>query len=137
MKRHWVTSTVVLVGGVAAAYIASLRMSSIPDLAIGHSPRAALRAQTPEKVIDYRLDGPSGGTATVSYLDEHGVAQTVDPILPWAVQVRAHDLTVAIGVLAQSASGDLACRILIDGAIRAQSQSHDDYPAVNCQVAVP
>lgn len=136
MRKRWVSITVVLVLTAAGLFIASLRLSHIPDLAIGHSNRPASLAESREKLISYELQGPVGASTTVSYLDESGFAQEATASLPWTLQMRTRSLAAATGVVAQSEAAGLTCRILIDGAVRDQRRSETQPSAVNCQVVV-
>ncbi|MHC9293268.1 MmpS family transport accessory protein [Mycobacterium sp. LTG2003] len=136
MRKRWVSITVVLVLTATGMFIASLRLSHIPDLAIGHSNRPASMAESRVKVLSYEVQGPVGASTTVSYLDESGFAQNATASLPWTLQLHTRNLTVAGGVVAQSEAGGLTCRILIDGAVRDQRHSETQPGAVNCQVLV-
>ncbi|GAB5906593.1 MULTISPECIES: MmpS family transport accessory protein [Mycobacteroides] len=134
MRGAWVylVSTAVLC--IAGAYIAHLRLSDIPDPAIGHSAKPPVIGKPRDKVVEYRLDGPAGSAITASYLDVDGAVREVSGTLPWQTTLHAKQLVVPAGLVAQSSSGQMSCRITIDGLTRDQSAA--DASAVSCQVAV-
>lgn len=136
MKSAWVYGVVFLVLGVTAIFIARLRLSEIPDLAIGHSIAPPVLGRPSEKVVDYEIDGPSGIPVRLSYLDEQGNVKDVSTDLPWRTSLRTHKLTLSTGVVAQSAADQVSCRIVIDGRPRDTQVSNGRFAAVNCTVPV-
>ncbi|MFE9575027.1 MmpS family transport accessory protein [Nocardia sp. NPDC006044] len=136
MKSAWIYGVVFLVLGATAIFIARLRLSEIPDLAIGHSSAPPVLGRPAEKVVDYEIDGPSGTPVRLSYLDEQGNVKDVSADLPWRTSLRTHRLTLSTGVVAQSDADQVSCRILIDGKPRAAQMSNGRFAAVNCSVPV-
>lgn len=134
MRRMWVPLVVVATLCVAGAYIAHLRLSDIPDPAIGHSSRPPSVGQPSEKVIEYRLDGPAGTPVTASYLDTDGTVREVSSTLPWHATLRTRQLTVPTGVVAQADAAPVSCGITIDGQVRNEKASESS--AVACEVVV-
>lgn len=134
LMRVWpyLLSAVILAG--VGGYIAHLRLSPIPDLAIGYSSPPPKLGLLPEKVIDYELTG--GDKATASYLDMDARTQDVTVALPWRISLRTRALTVSTGVLAQGAATRLGCRILVDGVVRDERTAQGPHAAVNCNVQV-
>ncbi|GAA5071377.1 MmpS family transport accessory protein [Nocardia iowensis] len=136
MKSAWVYGVVVLVLGVTALFIARLRLSEIPDLAIGHSTPPPVLGRPSGQVIDYEIDGPSGTSVRLSYLDEQGQVRDVSTGLPWRTSVRTDRLTLPTGVVAQSDADHVSCRIVINGEPRDVQVSDGPFAAVNCKVPV-
>lgn len=136
MKNAWVYVVVVAVIAATAAFIVQTRLREIPDLAIGHSPPTPVLGKPREKAIDYEVDGPAGTPITVSYLDEHGNSHDAAGVLPWRMRLRTHKLTLPTGVIAQTDASGVTCRIRIDGRLRDQQFSTDQFSMVNCKDAV-
>ncbi|WP_107654610.1 MmpS family transport accessory protein [Nocardia suismassiliense] len=136
MKSAWVYGVVFLVLGLTAIFIARLRLSEIPDLAIGHSSAPPVLGRLGEKVVDYEIDGPRGTPVRLSYLDEHGNVNNVSADLPWRTSLRTRKLTLATGIVAQSEADQVSCRIVIDGQARDAQVANGRFAAVNCTVPV-
>ncbi|MEV6557486.1 MmpS family transport accessory protein [Nocardia sp. NPDC051756] len=136
MKSAWIYGVVFLVLGLTAIFIARLRLSEIPDLAIGHSSAPPVLGRPIEKVVDYEIDGPSGTPVRLSYLDEQGNVKDISADLPWRTSLRTHRLTLSTGVVAQSDADQVSCRILIDGKPRDAQVANGRFAAVNCSVPV-
>lgn len=134
MRGAWVYLVSIATLCIAGAYIAHLRLSEIPDPAIGHSSKPPAIGKPREKVIEYQLDGPAGASVSASYLDVDGTVREVSGQLPWQTTLRTGQLTIPTGVVAQSTKGQVSCRITINGQIRDEQAS--DSPAVSCQVVV-
>ncbi|BBB42516.1 MmpS family transport accessory protein [Mycobacteroides abscessus] len=134
MRGAWVYLVSIATLCIAGAYIAHLRLSEIPDPAIGHSSKPPAIGKPREKVIEYQLDGPAGASVSASYLDVDGTVREVSGQLPWRTTLRTGQLTIPTGVVAQSTKGQVSCRITINGQIRDEKAS--DSPAVSCQVVV-
>jgi len=136
MKNAWVYCVVIAVVGVTAVFIVNLRLSEIPDLAIGHSTAPPSLGRPREKLIDYEVDGPGGTPVTVSYLDGNGKVQDVSAALPWRISLRTNMLTLSTGVIAQSTADRVSCRIVINGEPKDAQASNGPSSAVNCNVLV-
>jgi len=134
MRGAWVYLVSIATLCIAGAYIAHLRLSDIPDPAIGHSAKPPSIGKAREKVIEYRVDGPVGATVSASYLDVDGTVREVSGPLPWQTTLRTNQLTIPTGVVAQSSTGQVSCHITINGQVRDEKSS--DSPAVSCQVVV-
>lgn len=134
MRGAWVYLVSIAVLSIAGVYIAHLRLSDIPDPAIGHSAKPPTIGTPREKVIEYRLDGPAGATVSASYLDVDGAVREVAGTLPWQTTLRTRQLTIPTGVVAQASKGQMSCRITINGQIRDEKAA--DSSAVSCKVVV-
>ncbi|QIS10453.1 MmpS family transport accessory protein [Nocardia arthritidis] len=136
MKSVWVYGVVIAVLGLTAVFIADLRLSRIPDLAIGYSNPPPSFGRPREKVVDYEVDGPVGASATLSYIDANGEVQDVAAALPWRISLRTNRLTMPTGLVAQSDAQQVSCRIVINGQARDSRASNAPSAAVNCNVLV-
>lgn len=136
MKNAWVYGVVIAIVGLTAVFIVNLRLSEIPDLAIGHSSAPPLLGKPREKIIDYEVDGPAGTPAKVSYLDGNSAVQNVSVSLPWRISLRTSALTMATGVVAQSDADRVSCRIVVNGEPRDTQAANGQSSAVNCNVLV-
>lgn len=135
----WIVVVVVVVMTASGAYVGRLRLSEIPDRAIGHSPRAVEAGQPRQKSIEYTVTGPAGTSARVSYLGPGGRAQDEQVTLPWRRTISSRELATAAGVLAQtSGSGSVSCAVRVNGVQRASESGSGPYrsAAVNCTVPV-
>ncbi|EFV12802.1 MmpS family transport accessory protein [Segniliparus rugosus] len=134
MKNAWVYAVAAATLAATGVFVAHLRLSPIPDLAIGHSPKPPQFGQLREKVVDYEVAGPVGSAVALSYLDEHNAVQHVSATLPWRVTLRTKQLTMPTGVTAQSSAGQVSCRILVNGQQRDEQSASGASAAVTCNV---
>lgn len=134
MRSSWVYLVVAATLGTAGVFIAHLRLSDIPDPAVGHSPRPPAVGRPNDKVVEYHVEGPAGTTVFASYLDVDGTVRDVSATLPWQVTLRTQHITVPTGVMAQSENDPLSCRVVVDGQVRDEQSSASS--AVACKAAV-
>ncbi|WP_259142228.1 MmpS family protein [Tsukamurella ocularis] len=136
---RWITITVVVVMVTSGTYVGRLRLSEIPDRAIGHSSPAPEAGVPRQKSIEYVVSGPAGTSARVSYLGSAGRAQDELVRLPWRKVVTSHEFTATAGVLAQtSGSNSVSCAVRVNGVERASERGRgsEGTAAVNCAVPV-
>ncbi|WP_372512676.1 MmpS family transport accessory protein [Mycobacterium yunnanensis] len=81
----------------------------------------------------YEVDGTDGAAGTASYIDATGVSRAVDMRVPWTFVMASPELSFSSGVTASADGSALACRVVIDGAVRLQQQGPS---VVDCQVPV-
>ncbi|PKZ64824.1 hypothetical protein CYJ73_14085 [Gordonia terrae] len=74
----WIVLVVIAVMAVSAFYVGKLRLSEIPDRAIGHSPPAPQAGVVRDKSIEYVVTGPAGSSAAVSVLVIRDTIDLVD-----------------------------------------------------------
>ncbi|MFW0788427.1 MmpS family transport accessory protein [Gordonia sp. CPCC 205333] len=135
----WIAGVVIVVMVVSAVYVGRLRLSEIPDRAIGHAPAAPQAGVPGEKSIEYAVTGPSGSTARVSYLVPGG--RTVDETVrvPWRMILRSRELTTAAGVLTQArGQRSVSCSVRVNGFERSRQvgAGADGSSVANCLVPV-
>ena len=136
IKNTWPYLLSLLILVATGGFIAHLRLSPIPDLAIGHSSPNPELGQYREKTVEYEVTGSDGAAVTVSYLDVNAQARDVTAVVPWRITLRDRALTVPAGVLAQTNAARLGCRIVIDGVVRDARSAEGPAAAVNCNVQV-
>lgn len=134
LRSAWVYFVVVATLTATGAYIAHLRLSDIPDPAVGHSPRPPATGRATDRAVEYRLDGAVGAAVLVSYLDVDGAVRETSATLPWQATLHTRALTLPTGLMAQSDAQPLSCRIVIDGRVADERQS--SATAVACKVVV-
>lgn len=134
MRSAWVYLVVAATLGTTGAFIAHLRLSDIPDPAVGHSLRPPAVGRLKEKIVEYRVDGPAGTAIFASYLDVDGTVHQVSATLPWQATLRTQHITVPTGVMAQSENEPLSCRVVVDGQVRDEQSSVSS--AVACKEPV-
>lgn len=134
MRSAWVYLVVAATLGTAGVFIAHLRLSDIPDPAVGHSPRPPAVGRPNDKVVEYHVEGPAGTAVFASYLDVDGTVRDVSATLPWQVTLRTQHITVPTGVMAQSENDPLSCRVVVDGQVRDEQSSASS--AVACKAVV-
>ena len=135
----WIVLVVVAVMAVSGFYVGKLRLSEIPDRAIGHSPPAPQAGVARDKAIEYVVTGPAGSTARVSYIEPGGRVVEDQVSVPWRVVLRTRELTTSVGVLTQSSGpGVVSCAVRVNGFERSRQMGSgsDGSTVANCLVPV-
>lgn len=135
----WFVLVVVAVMAVSAFYVGTLRLSEIPDRAIGHSPPAPEAGVVRDKSIEYVVTGPEGSSARVSYIEPGGRVVEDKVSVPWRVVLRTRELTTSVGVLTQSSGrGAVSCAVRVNGfeRVRQAGSGADGSTVANCLVPV-
>ncbi len=135
----WIVLVVVVVMAASAVYVGRLRLSDIPDRAIGYSPPAPEIGVPRPKSIEYAVIGSEGASARVSYLGADGRARDAVVTLPWRKVVMSQQFVTSVGVLAQtSGSNSLSCTVTVNGTRQSAERGtgRNGNTAVNCAVPV-
>ncbi|MGW8813422.1 MmpS family transport accessory protein [Gordonia terrae] len=135
----WIVLVVIAVMSVSAFYVGTLRLSEIPDRAIGHSPPGPQAGAVRDRAIEYIVTGPAGSTARVSYIEPGGRVVDDQVSVPWRVVLRTRELTTSVGVLTQSSGrGALSCAVRVNGfeRVRQNGSGADGNSIANCLVPV-
>lgn len=134
-SSRWLGIVVVAVLAASALYVANLRLSTIPDRAMGHAPAAVGVGVPRTKEVQYLVTGPAGAQATISYLIPGGGVTDTQVSLPWHTTLTTQDFTTAAGVLAQvHGNGPATCVVRVNGTQRAVDRANRSQPVVNCAV---
>ena len=127
LARVWLPLVAVVVIGVGAVAMLKVHEFSNPEAVITVNTPAA----PPEfnlKRITYELSGSVGQGGMLVWVDVDGHPHQVDlTTLPWS-HTEATTLTVVSGsISAQVHGGQVGCRLLVNGVVRAeQSDDHQD-----------
>ncbi len=81
--------------------------------------------------VTYQVTG-SGSDVTITFGRGTSVAQVSGADLPWERTAPAADEPADYSVTAAGGSGELSCRILVDGAVVSEQSADGDYSAVSC-----
>jgi len=119
-KRFWIP--LVLVAALAVSGFAMNRMHGIFGTHINTDPGQSAGDDivefNPKRVI-YEIEGPSGTSGHVSYLDADAQPHTESfTSLPWRHEVVTTLPTVFANVVAQGDSEVISCRIVVNGEVR-------------------
>lgn len=87
------------------------------------------------KRLTYEVYGPGDSAGRVSYLDADARAQEVSFTgLPWSVTVTTTVPAVIADLVAQGTSGEIGCRITVDGVIKDERSSTGYHAQASCLV---
>ncbi|MGW4123606.1 MmpS family transport accessory protein [Nocardia sp. NPDC004711] len=131
---------VLLFGGCFAAVgTASKKVSQAVDAATT-SIQSAANAPAPlggkgkTKTVLYEVTSPSGSANSITYFgSDNGQQQETQADLPWSKQVVNDSTFAIVGVTAQNGgTGDITCRITVDGTVKTEQTSKGKYAVVSC-----
>lgn len=135
LGRVWIPLVIVLV--VAAETFLVIRIHGIfgaPNPAPAQG-RVADTAPVATKQVRYDVFGPPGTVADISYFDVNLQAQHVDAVqLPWSMTMTVNSAAVIADIVAQGDSDTLGCRIVVDGAVRAERIANEVNAYTHCLV---
>lgn len=87
------------------------------------------------KVVVYDITGPPGATANINYWDENANTHQVNGApLPWSTTISTTLPSVSANIMAQSDSGQISCKITVDGVVREQRNSDGHNAQTFCLV---
>lgn len=138
LKKLWIPLLLVVVTALGAYVVVRVR-DSFGANAYASSADANADQTKPfnPKHITYEVTGPSGGTASVNFLDEDGQPHLVeDASLPWSHTIVTTLPSMSANIVAQgdAGMGHLRCRVIVDGEVR-DDRSIDQYePFIYCLV---
>lgn len=119
LRVAWIPITLAVVLLVSGLVVMRLhRLFASADL------HAAARAgieivQFNPKVVVYDVYGPPGSSATISYLDaDANLHNLTGTGLPWSTTLSTTLPAVTASIMVQSDSGEVGCRITVDGTVR-------------------
>jgi hypothetical protein len=136
MREKWPYLVSLAILLAAGGCIADLRSRAVPDKAVGYASALPALGQGAERTVLYEADGPSGAPARVSYLDENARSHDVDTVLPWREAVRTSSPAVMTGLVVQSKTAGVGCRIVVDGQVRDEQLPNTPATVANCKVPV-
>ena len=75
---------------------------------------------------EYRIFGPPGTLASISYFDVNADPTRVEKApLPWSLEFASTEATAVGSIVAQGDSSSIGCRILVDGEVKAERISNE------------
>lgn len=85
------------------------------------------------KHVRLEVFGDPGTVASISYLDVHARPQHVaDAPLPWSYEDTTTTPAVLTNIMAQGNGSSLGCRIVIDGAVKAERIANNPHAYTFC-----
>lgn len=136
LKRAWVPLVVVsalVVGGMAVERFRDVFGSDKIFSATGSSAEPLVPSHT--KHVTYEVYGPSATTGSVSYLNKDAQPEEAHFAgLPWSHTIATTVPAVIANVVAQGNSGEIGCRITVNGEIKDEQTSVGHHAQIFCLV---
>ncbi|OBG55945.1 MULTISPECIES: MmpS family transport accessory protein [unclassified Mycobacterium] len=135
LKRAWIPLLLVVVLAVSALIVSRLhRIFGSQDLN-ANAGKGIEIVQFNPKVVVYDITGPPGATANINYWDENANTHQVNAApLPWSTTISTTLPSVSANIMAQSDSGEISCKITVDGVVREQRSSDGHNAQTFCLV---
>lgn len=134
MKRLWIPLLVLAVVGVAGFTVSRLHGIFGSEQRSTYSDTQADNAETYDpKQMTYEVFGAPGTVANISYFDKDTEPQYITGVsLPWTLEFDMGSSTAIGSLMAQGDSGNIGCRIIIDGDVKAERISHNVNAFTSC-----
>lgn len=136
VNKLWRLPTLVLVVLFVAGFTVKSAHGIFGSQDRTHSPgnKFAIVQFNPKR-IDYEIFGDFDGWGRVTYWDVNSKPIEVDlTALPWVHTEPTVLTTATADITAQVAGGNIGCRIIIDGQVRAEHTATGEHAGVWCQV---
>ncbi|WP_374025241.1 MmpS family transport accessory protein [Mycobacterium sp. HNNTM2301] len=135
LKRAWIPLVLVVVLAVSALIVSRLhKIFGSQDLN-ANAGKGIEIVQFNPKVVVYDITGPPGATANINYWDENANTHQVNAApLPWSTTISTTLPSVSANIMAQSDSGEISCKITVDGVVREQRSSDGHNAQTFCLV---
>ncbi|OBG93494.1 hypothetical protein A5697_04630 [Mycobacterium sp. E3251] len=135
MKRVWIPLLLVVVLALSALIVSRLhKIFGSQDLN-ANAGKGIEIVQFNPKVVVYDITGPPGATANINYWDENANTHQVNAApLPWSTTISTTLPSVSANIMAQSDSGEISCKITVDGVVREQRSSDGHNAQTFCLV---
>ncbi len=135
LKRAWIPLLLVVVLAVSALIVSRLhKIFGSQDLN-ANAGKGIEIVQFNPKVVVYDITGPPGATANINYWDENANTHQVNAApLPWSTTISTTLPSVSANIMAQSDSGEISCKITVDGVVREQRSSDGHNAQTFCLV---
>jgi Mycobacterium membrane protein len=139
LARVWLPLVILLViggGGFIVSRVHGIFGSEKrPSYTDGHVTDT--KPVKPTQVM-YEVFGPTGTAADVSYFNANSQPQLVDGVrLPWSLTMTINSPAVVASLVAQGDSHSIGCRIVVDGAVKAERVSNGVNAYTHCLVQGP
>jgi len=138
LKRAWIPVLLVVVISLGAYAVVRVRDMFGADGAVtaGDGNADNTKPFSP-KHITYEITGSSGGIVDADYLDENGQPHRVDAApLPWQYTIVTTLPSMSANIVAQgnTHTNGIRCRVIVDGQVRDDRNSHEYQPFIYCLV---
>ncbi|OBB69388.1 hypothetical protein A5781_18100 [Mycobacterium sp. 852002-30065_SCH5024008] len=135
LKRAWIPLLLVVVLALSALIVSRLhKIFGSQDLN-ANAGKGIEIVQFNPKVVVYDITGPPGATANINYWDENANTHQVNAApLPWSATISTTLPSVSANIMAQSDSGEISCKITVDGVVREQRSSDGHNAQTFCLV---
>jgi hypothetical protein len=138
LKRAWIPLLLVVVISLGAYAVVRVRDMFGADGAVtaGDGNADNTKPFSP-KHITYEITGSSGGVVDADYLDENGQPHRVDAApLPWQYTIVTTLPSMSANIVAQgnTSMNGIRCRVIVDGQVRDDRNSHEYQPFIYCLV---
>ncbi|WP_197501034.1 MULTISPECIES: MmpS family transport accessory protein [unclassified Mycobacterium] len=135
LKRVWIPLLLVVVLALSALIVSRLhKIFGSQDLN-ANAGKGIEIVQFNPKVVVYDITGPPGATANINYWDENANTHQVNAApLPWSTTISTTLPSVSANIMAQSDSGEISCKITVDGVVREQRSSDGHNAQTFCLV---
>ncbi len=135
LKRAWIPLVLVVVLAFSALIVSRLhKIFGSQDLN-ANAGKGIEIVQFNPKVVVYDITGPPGATANINYWDENANTHQVNAApLPWSTTISTTLPSVSANIMAQSDSGEISCKITVDGVVREQRNSDGHNAQTFCLV---
>jgi hypothetical protein len=138
LKRAWIPLLLVVVISLGAYTVVRVRDMFGADGAVtaGDGNADNTKPFSP-KHITYEITGSSGGIVDADYLDENGQPHRVDAApLPWQYTIVTTLPSMSANIVAQgnTSMNGIRCRVIVDGQVRDDRNSHEYQPFIYCLV---
>jgi hypothetical protein len=138
LKRAWIPLLLVVVISLGAYAVVRVRDMFGADGAVtaGDGNADNTKPFSP-KHITYEITGSSGGIVDADYLDENGQPHRVDAApLPWQYTIVTTLPSMSANIVAQgnTSMNGIRCRVIVDGQVRDDRNSHEYQPFIYCLV---
>jgi nitrate reductase NapE component len=131
LRRLWIPLVILAVicaGGFTVSRLHGI-FGSEKQLSYADTRKDETKPFNP-KHLTYQVFGPPGTVAEISYFDANGDPQRVKGVqLPWSLEFPITAATVAGNIAAQGDSDSIGCRILVDGAVKAEKTTEHEVSA--------
>lgn len=134
LERLWIVLVIVPVAAVGALVIYRLQGVFGSEQATSAGGAGEIVSTVP-KYVTYEIYGPAATSGMVSYVDERAQSRESSfQSLPWSLTLTTTQPSVFANVMAQGDSGELGCRITVNGELRDQQQAGGHAAATFCVV---
>jgi hypothetical protein len=136
LRKIWIPLVVVVAIALGSVAVNQLRgLFGSDDIFFATGTSAEPLSPSHMKRVVYEVDGPTGTSGAVSYLDALARPVQADfTSLPWTYTVSTTVPAVIANVVAQGDSDRITCRITVDGAVKDEQASEGHHAQASCLV---